>query len=178
MTDARATADALPFAARRHDLGAVALLPLDAATAPALAARVVALDPWARLGLAAAAMADRMTRPSPGAHRFAVVDAGRLVGYVAVRHPFMRGPYLETIAILPEAQRRGIARRVIDWMAREVEGLDANLWLCVTEWNATARATYAALGFVEVGPIPDLVAAGQSEIFMRRALAPAPGRTA
>lgn len=164
-----------PFAAVRHRLddapGDVALRPIDPSEAPALAARVVAIDPWARLGLPAAAMAERMTRPSPGPHRFVVERDGAVVGYVAVRHPFMRGPYLETIAIFPEAARRGLGRRVIEWMVREVEGLEANLWLCVTEWNAPARAAYAALGFVEIGPIPDLVAPGQSEIFMRKPLA-------
>jgi ribosomal protein S18 acetylase RimI-like enzyme len=82
----------------------------------------------------------------------------------------MRGPYIETIALFPEAQRRGIARRVIDWMAEEIHGEATNIWLCVTEWNAPARAAYSALGFVEIGPIPDLASVGHTEIFMRKPL--------
>lgn len=165
------TSTGAPFTSAHYELGDVSLLRLDTVPAlvPALAERVAALDPWAALDVAATAMAERMTRPSPGAHRFVVDDAGTPLGYVAVRHPFMRGPYLETIALFPEAQRRGIARRVVEWMAREVEGLETDLWLCVTEWNTAARAAYAALGFVEIGPIPDLVAVGHNEIFMRRA---------
>ena len=84
----------------------------------------------------------------------------------------MRGPYVETIALFPEAQRRGFARRIVEWIGREVEGEAANIWLCVTDWNAPARAAYAAMGFVEIGPIPDVALVGQTEIFLRKVLGP------
>ncbi|MCE1236801.1 MAG: GNAT family N-acetyltransferase [Hyphomicrobiales bacterium] len=162
-----------PFAPRSHDLGdGITLAPIPPEAVDALAARVVALDPWARAGVPAAALVERMTRPWAATHRFVVEREGAAVGYVSVRWPFMRGPYLENIAIFPEAQRRGLARRVIAWMGREVSGAEANLWLCVTEWNEPARATYRALGFVEVGPLADLTALGQNEIFMRKILTP------
>lgn len=165
-----------PYAPRRHDLGpGLALAPIDPAIVDTLAARIVALDPWASLGLTAAAMAERITRPWAATHRFAVTHEGAVAGYVSVRWPFMRGPYLETIAIFPEAQRRGLARAVIDWIGREAPPGEVNLWLCVTEGNAPARAAYRALGFVEIGPIADLVTLGQAEIFMRRPLAPPVG---
>lgn len=160
-----------PFAPHRHALGPVDLTPLDEAFVEAAAARMAAIDPWARIGVTPEAWAERLRRPSPGAHRFAILRGEALAGVLVVRHPFMRGPYLETIAVFPEAQRLGIARAVVDWMAAEVAGREANVWLCVTEWNAAARAAYAALGFVEIGPIPDLVAVGTAEIFMRRVLA-------
>ncbi|NLH82833.1 MAG: GNAT family N-acetyltransferase [Phyllobacteriaceae bacterium] len=163
-----------PFAARRHPLGTVELVPIATAAIPEIATRMAAIDPWARLRRPAAAMAERIAVPDPGAHRFSIESDGAILGYVSIRHPFLRGPYLEQIAIFPEAQRRGLARRVLDWMAGEVEGLESNLWLCVTEWNEGARATYRALGFDEVAPLPDLVAPGQSEIFMRRRLDAAP----
>lgn len=165
-----------PFAPRRHDLGVAVLAPIAPEAVAALAARVVAIDPWARIGVPVAAMAARIGAPSDGARRFAIERDGAVVGYVSVRHPFMRGPYLETIAIFPEAQRTGLGRAVVDWMGREVAGREGNLWLCVTAWNTPARAAYRALGFVEVGPLPDLVAPGQDEIFMRRVLAPPPAR--
>jgi len=138
----------------------------------ALAAGVVAIDPWAANGVSIEAMRERMVRPWPATFRFALRLDGRLCGYLALRHPFMRGPYIETIAVFPAAQRRGLARRILDWMGREVADEGNNIWLCVTEWNGAARAAYAALGFVEVGPAPDLVTPGQTEIFLRKVLAP------
>lgn len=165
MTDA-------PFARRRHALGPVDLVPLGPEAIPALAAGVAALDPWKRIGVAPEAWATRMAKTTPGGHRFVLEREGAAVGYLSIRHPFMRGPYLETIAVFAEARGHGIARAVIDWMAAEAaKDGERELWLCVTEWNAPARAAYAALGFVEVAPLADLVAEGQSEIFMRRTLA-------
>ena len=165
MTDA-------PFAPRRHALGPVDLVPLGPQAIPDLAVRVAAIDPWKRIGVAPEAWAARMAKTTPGGHRFVLEREGASVGYLSIRHPFMRGPYLETIAVFPEAQGHGIARAVIDWMAAEAaKDGERELWLCVTEWNALARTAYAALGFVEVAPLADLVAEGQSEIFMRRRLA-------
>jgi ribosomal protein S18 acetylase RimI-like enzyme len=160
-----------PFTAESYDLGELVLGPIGD-DVDALAAGVAAIDPWAANGITVDAMRHRMLRPWPATFRFALRLDGCLAGYLALRHPFMRGPYVETIALFAEAQRRGFARRIVDWMGREVEGEAANIWLCVTEWNAAARAAYAAIGFVEVGPIPDLVVPGQTEIFLRKVLAP------
>lgn len=163
-----------PFAPVRHDLVDLELGPLDDDVAT-IAGRLAGIDPWARIGRSAAAFEIAMTRPSPGAHRFALRCKGAPVGYLALRWPFMRGPYIETIAVFPEMQGRGLASRIVTWMENQVADEASNIWLCVTEWNTGARAAYAALGFVEIGPIPDLVASGQSEIFMRRAFAPPRG---
>lgn len=156
----------LAFGRETYRLGDLELGPIGA-DLDTLAAGVAALDPWARAGVDAAAMRRRMQRPWAATFRFALRLDGRPVGYLALRHPFMRGPYIETIALFPEAQGKGLARRIVDWMAEEIGDEGANIWLCVTEWNARARAVYAALGFVEIGPIPGLVAAEQDEIFMR-----------
>lgn len=165
------TATPALFEAPTYALGAVVLRPIggDAGT---LAARLAELDPWARTGRTAAAFLAAMSTPMPGTHRFAIDLDGRLAGCLVLRHPFMRGPYVETIAVFPEAQRRGVARTVIEWIAAEAAATAPNIWLCVTEWNAPARAFYAALGFVEVGPLPDLAAPGVGEIFLRRVLGP------
>lgn len=161
------------FAAPLYRLGDLELGPIGA-DLDRLAVGVAAIDPWAAAGYGPDMLRERMTRPWAATFRFALRLDGRPIGYLALRHPFMRGPYIETIALFPEAQRRGLARRIVAWMGEEARGDATNLWLCVTEWNAPARAAYAALGFVEIGPIPDLTAPGQTEIFMRKPLA-APG---
>ena len=160
-----------PFTAETYDLGTISLTPLGDDVA-AIAARMASLDPWARMGRPAASFAAYMVRPMAATFRFAVRIEAAPVGFVAIRWPFMRGPYIETIAVFPEAQRRGIGRTVVDWVGREVAGEAANLWLCVTEWNRPARAFYAGLGFTEIGPIPDIALAGQTEIFLRKTLGP------
>lgn len=160
-----------PFSAATHDLGVCVLGPLgdDVET---IAERIAALDPWASMGRPAASFVAYMTRPMAATFRFAVRRDGRPVGFLSLRHPFMRGPYIETVALFPEAQRNGIGRAIVDWIGREVAGEASNIWLCVTEWNTAARAAYAAMGFVEVGPIADVALVGQTEIFLRKVLGP------
>lgn len=163
-----------PFSATRYDLGDLVLEPVGDAAAT-IAERLAGLDPWARTGRTAADFRTYLTAEPPGTHHFALRIDGALVGFLALRHPFMRGPYVETIAIFPEAQRRGLARRIVEWIAVEGGPAAQNLWLCVTEWNAVARATYAALGFHEVAPLPDVAAVGVTEIFLRKVLRPPQG---
>lgn len=160
-----------PFSAPTHDLDGLVLGPLGDDVA-VIAERLATLDPWASMGRPAASFVAYMTRPMAATHRFAVRLDGRPVGFLSLRWPFMRGPYIETIALFPEAQRRGFARRIVEWIGREVAGEATNIWLCVTEWNAPARAAYAAMDFVEIGPIPDVALVGQTEIFLRKVLGP------
>lgn len=160
-----------PFAAETHDLDGLVLGPLGDDVA-AIAERMATLDPWAAMGRPPESFVAYMTRPMAATFRHALRLDGRPVGFLSLRYPFMRGPYIETIALFPEAQRRGFGRRIVEWMGREVAGEATNLWLCVTDWNAPARAAYAAMGFVEIGPIPDVALVGQTEIFLRKPLGP------
>lgn len=84
---------------------------------------------------------------SPGVH--ALIDPGG--GMVLVRLAADEAEIL-TLATLPEARRRGIARRLLQaalgWAAA---GGAARVLLEVGEANAPARALYAAAGFVLCG---------------------------
>lgn len=164
----RATA---PFAAERNTLGDVELAPL-LPDLDVIAEGLAAIDPWARVGREPEHFRAALTKPLAATFRYAIRRNDTCVGALVIRYPFLRGPYIELIGLFPEAQGHGIARRVVEWMEREVAGEATNLWLCVTDWNAPARAAYAALGFCEVGPLPALAAGGTTEIFMRKAFAP------
>ena len=155
------------------------LAPVTGDEALALGRLVAGLDPWRTSGWPAEAIAGRLAAQEPGGHAFALKAGpaeagGRLLGAVIVRHPFMRGPYLELLAIDGIAQGRGFGRAIVDWMASEVatDPRSANLWLCVSEWNRPAVGFYRAVGFEEVGPLPDLAVVGSTELFMRKVLRP------
>jgi ribosomal-protein-alanine N-acetyltransferase len=83
---------------------------------------------------------------SPGA--FALVEPqALLLGRVA-------GPEadLATLAVHPQARRRGLARRLLDRFAAKAKAMGAEAaFLEVAEGNAPARALYAAAGWSEVG---------------------------
>lgn len=146
--------------------------PLDAAEISAFAAALAAMAPWSTLGFAAEGLARYLGRDDPAARRMVAEREGRAAGLLVLRAPWLRGPYVEVLAVLPEAQGGGVGRALLDWAAGQ--GGD-NLWACVSAFNTPARAFYARAGFVEVAPLPDLVAAGEDEILLRRQLIPRPG---
>lgn len=160
----------VPFAASRYDLGPAGLEPLDAAGIPVLAAAIAAIDPWASIPYPAADLAAYLGRSDAATAKFAVVRDGMTVGAVAVRYPFLRGPYLELLALLPPTQRLGIGTAVIAWMESEVAGRAHNLWVCVSDFNEAARRFYERNGFALAAPLHDLAFEGRTELFLRKRL--------
>jgi GNAT superfamily N-acetyltransferase len=157
---------ASPFAAVPHDLGTCRLEPLTPAIAATVAARLPEMDPWRRLGYHAAALARYLTQESPSLTRWALCDGDAPAGVVAVRFPWLRGPYLELLAVFPEAQGRGFGAAVLGWL-QSVAAHEGNLWVMVSAFNEDARHFYRRHGFAEIGVVPDLVRAGHDELLLR-----------
>ena len=160
-----------PFEPERHALAGCQLRPLETGDCLPLAESLAAIDPWARLGYGAAALARYLERHDPALTRF-VIERGdsSAAGILALRHPWLRGPYIELFAILPAHQGHGLGRSVMDWAADQAAQVAPNLWACVSDFNTAARAFYAANGFAEVAPLDGLVSPGQAEMLLRRRL--------
>jgi GNAT superfamily N-acetyltransferase len=149
------------------DLGCCALRPMTDAAAAHLAPRMAGMDPWRRLDYEAAALQHYLVTDSPGLSRYQIAVDGQCAGVVAVRSPWLRGPYLELLAVLPGHQGRGIGAAVLRWLEAQAEPA-RNLWVVVSAFNEGARRFYARHGFAEVGAVPGLVREGFDEILMRR----------
>lgn len=157
-----------PFAPGPHDLGVCVLRPIDGeAEADALAAMMVTIDPWKTLGYAATSLARGMHRADAALARYAIVR-DTTVGYLAIRHPWLRGSYLETIAIDPSCQGQGLGAAILAWWEERTRAVAPNLWLLVSEFNAPARRFYARHGFTEIAPLSDLVKPGTAELLLRK----------
>ncbi|OAN52260.1 hypothetical protein A6A04_00775 [Paramagnetospirillum marisnigri] len=158
-----------PFSPERHALDGCRLRPLEPADCRPMAEALAAQDPWLSLGFNATALERYLARDDAALARFAVErgEDGR-AGLLAVRWPWLRGAYIELLAVFPAHQGRGLGGAVVDWVAGQTAGITPNLWACVSDFNASARVFYAARGFVEVAPLEDLVAPGRAEILLRR----------
>ena len=163
-----------PFAVGVHELAIGCLAPLDRSAAGLLAERLAAMDPWRRLGYESNVLQRYLSGDSPALTRFRIDCDGELAGVVAVRWPWLHGPYLELLAVLPDHQGRGLGSAVLRWLAAEA-GASRNLWVAVSAFNEPARRFYARHGFVEIGAVPGLVRDGFDEILLRKAL-PSAGR--
>jgi len=129
-----------------------------------LANGLVRADPFLRLGYRAASLSDYFTRGDSSLDRYAIEQDGALAGILCLRRPWLRGPLIETLALLPAAQRRGIGSQVIVRCQSECGN---NLWATVSVFHESARRFYRRHGFAELCDLPGLVGANESEILLR-----------
>lgn len=93
------------------------------------------------------AFADLLAQPG-------VLALGEAEGFILVREAAGEAEIL-TLAVRPEARRRGYGQRLVAAAVQALIELQADrLFLEVAEDNAAARALYARCDFVEVGRRP------------------------
>jgi ribosomal protein S18 acetylase RimI-like enzyme len=164
-----------PFRTERYQIGPsrdgqpVTLDPMTETSADALGPRLAAFGPWAHYAFGA----DRMTaglKRRDGAALYQIACGADLAGAVVVVSPWLAGPYLQLLGVLPEHQGRGIGTRVLAWLEAEARGRFRNLWLCVSGFNAGAQRFYRAHGFELVAALDGLVRDGDDELLMRKRL--------
>jgi ribosomal protein S18 acetylase RimI-like enzyme len=159
------------FERETHDLGAVVLKALSDESAVALGTALARMPPWSVIGLPAERLISTLQRKLPSVYRFEIVSNGTLAGIVTVQSPFLHGPYLQLLAILPAYQGRNIGLRVLTWMEAQARAEEARqLWLCVTDFNTRARAFYERSGFSAAALLQKLASDGSDEILMRKRL--------
>jgi diamine N-acetyltransferase len=160
------------FEARRHVLGErLHVAPLDVADAPLIGLIMAALDPWKSYPISATELTRFFTDPEPGAPRFAITVDETLVGAVAIRTNWFRGPYIQTFALDQGVQGQGIGTAIMAWIEREARaGADRNLWVAASDFNARALAFYARLGFERVAVVDGLIRDERAEVLLRKRL--------
>ena len=130
-------------------------------------------DPWKRLGYTAAHW-ERLFTPLPhGRDGYVIEQDGAVAGLALLRRQFLFGDYLELLAIAPWAQRKSLGRTLLSHLERIVFAQSKNLFACVSDFNKPARRFYEQNGYVEVGPLPELLMPGASEILLRKTIGPA-----
>ncbi|MBZ5544150.1 MAG: GNAT family N-acetyltransferase [Acidobacteriia bacterium] len=96
---------------------------------------------------------------------------GRPCGFILMhRRGLASSPYIATIAVAEGFRSRGLGSRLLEF----AEGLFRNearhIFLCVSSFNARARALYERRGYTVVGELKDYIKLGASEIIMHKRL--------
>jgi diamine N-acetyltransferase len=159
-----------PLAEARYVLSACTLRCLDQEDAAVLGPKLAAMDPWRTLGYRAEALTRYLLRQDPGLQRYAVEADTRLEGVVCTRYPWLCGPYLELLALLPTSQGRGLGQQILLWLEQQTRATANNLWTTVSSFNLRARSFYLRCGYVEIAPLANLVRIGYDEILLRKDL--------
>jgi ribosomal protein S18 acetylase RimI-like enzyme len=142
------------------------LLPEDC---PPLAAAIVAMEPWSVMNYPADRLNEFLVTPDGGVTRCLIEIGGEKAGVIAVRYPWLKGPYLELLALLPPFQGKGIGGTLFARFEREAAAREArNLFVCASSFNERALRFYRRHGFRDLAVLPGLVAEGYDEILLRK----------
>lgn len=152
--------------------------PVSAESAAVLSPVFAAMEPWKRLGYRAETLEGYFTRNDPALQRFALRRRDGWIGLVAVRSPWLRGPFIEFLGLVPDARGRGTGKAVL--AAIETAALAGNarfLWVSASGANTDALRFYEKSGFREVFCLDGLIREGEDERFLQKRLKPtaAPG---
>lgn len=149
--------------------------PAVAADLPPLAAGLAGLDLMKRYGRDEPKLAADLEQAlSRGDGLLLAVEAGRPVGMAwFLRHGTLGvGGYLKLMAILPNAQSRGVGGKLLAvFEARLAESAGHGFLLC-SDFNTAAQAFYERHGWTRVGALPGLVLADVAELVYWKRLRP------
>jgi ribosomal protein S18 acetylase RimI-like enzyme len=127
------------------------------------------MEPWSVMNYPAKTLAAFLLKPDGGASRYVVSVDDQEAGVVSVRHPWLKGPYLELLALLPRAQNQGIGSSIVAWFeSAALQHQARNLWVCASSFNARGLHFYERHGFTRAATLPGLVAEGYDEILLRK----------
>ena len=167
-----------PFTPQLHALGdtrdgrRLALVPMTPEAATTLALRIAAIGPWARYNFSPDAMQASLRVSGDGAIRYQISIDAVPAGVVIIRSPWLAGPYLQMLAILPQFQNSGSGAAILDWYEATARSARLrNVWLCVSGFNHDAQRFYGRHGYALAGRLAGLIRDGDDELLMRKSLA-------
>jgi diamine N-acetyltransferase len=169
-------AAAFPFSSGSYAMTSCTLRRVGEQDVPTLSGRMASMDPWMTLGYSREGLSRYLLRDDPALGRFVVDRAGEMAGLLCIRHPWLRGPYIEVLAVFERYQRSGTATEILRWVEDQARPVSPNLWTLVSAFNSGARMFYRRCGFLEVAPIPQLIQPGLDEILLRKILQQPAGR--
>ena len=130
-------------------------------------------DPWKTLGYDDKDWS-RIFCPIPQDRETFVAEAGGQIAAIAiVRQKFLLGDYLELLGVAGWARQKGTGRQLLAHVEALVFGRTKNLFACVSDFNVGARDFYRKQGYQEIGPMPNFLIPGSSEILLRKSAGPA-----
>ncbi len=168
---------AKPYTAETFTLGATAdgrrigLAPMTDDGARMLGPACATIGPWGFYGIAGDSLAAGMAHQVAGQMTYQVLVGDARAGAMMIRHPWLIGPYLALLAVLPAFQGLKVGDALLSWYElRAREAAIRNIWLCVSGFNTDAQRFYRAHGWEQTAVIPGLMVDGVDELLMRKVL--------
>lgn len=167
------TSSALPLTASLSstDRPSAELLPIDPARHTDIAETLAGIAPWSTLGISADALERYFGGEDASTRRYAIHSDGNIAGVASIRHPWLKGPYIELLAVFPDFQHKGLGTAFLDFIEADAMRLGSrNIWVCTSQFNEHAVHFYNKHGFKSAAALSDLVADGFTELLLRKTL--------
>ncbi|BBL71708.1 GNAT family N-acetyltransferase [Methylogaea oryzae] len=152
-------------------IGQYSLRTLRPADAAPLALALARQPPWADLGYTAEGLQRYLNKDDAALERWVLADGASVAGVLCLRQPWLRGPFLELLCLLPDYRGQGLGGLLLAELhdRARLSGL-ANVWATATHSNENALRFYRRQGYEQAGVLPDLILPGVDEILLRRRL--------
>ncbi|MDA7946951.1 MAG: GNAT family N-acetyltransferase [Hyphomicrobiaceae bacterium] len=144
------------------------LVAVPQAAARELGEEFARIDPWKEYGIPAKILSSFLAKERDGRYRLLITANETTAGIVVVTVPWLFGPYLHFLGLLPQFQNSGIGSSVMTWFEAEAGGQFRNLWICVSEFNDRAVRFYERFGYMRVAKLEGLVIDDRSEFLLRK----------
>ncbi|MDF0664789.1 MAG: GNAT family N-acetyltransferase [Nitrospira sp.] len=129
-------------------------------------------DPWKRLGYTQDDW-NRIFCPIPQARDcYIALLNGQVAGVAILKQKFLLGDYLELLGVAVWARQKGIGGQLLRHIEELVFKRTKNLFVCVSDFNESARAFYKMHGYQEIGPMPNFLIPGSAELLLRKSAGP------
>ena len=126
-------------------------------------------DPWLTLGIKPEKISESCNDPQ---YLIYIAHYKETACGVIIIHPHgvAGSPYIKSIAIMDEFRSRGVGANLIKFAEELFRPTSRYLFLCVSSFNARARAFYDKLGYTIVGELKDYIIDGAAEILLSKRL--------
>lgn len=127
-------------------------------------------DPWQRLGIS---ISDLLSLVSESIREVYVaqIDDQVIGGVILEMYGSFTG-YIKSICVSPFYRNKGVGRLLMEYVEERIFREKPNVFLCVSGFNHEAQCFYEALGYSVVGVLDDYLVSGESEVLMRKTIAP------
>jgi ribosomal protein S18 acetylase RimI-like enzyme len=94
-----------------------------------------------------------------------------VVGFALSTPGTLLGEYLRILVVDGAHRLQGVGRKLMEALEQRAFRSSPNVYLCVSDFNRTARQFYRRLGYEEIGLLKDLLIPGRDEVLMRKSIA-------
>ena len=159
------------FGEASYDLGACILRKLTQQEAEYLATEFTKIEPWKTLRSTVNGLTQGFMYQDTSTNTYAVVVDGVAIGVISVRYPWLAGPYLGFLGLIPSSQGKGLGKILMDWL-EDCTKIHAasNIFICVSAFNHEAQAFYKSCGFSKVADLDGLIVDQHAELLLRKRL--------